>query len=892
MEQKKYYEHDLKKMPVYQLQEIARREKIIPAVANRLDKELLIQTILWYRGAEKALLINEFRPDDYQRLEDSFPHITFQAQPTNLQCSADINVWQGLAVNFFDNITINYTPELSGTNAFIVDNSGNLCCVFNVEEKVNDKNFLYLRKNRDFPCRESQVKIYYLILLERVYSEQFFNFYNGKIPFVQENIPAFRLQLLNFKVNEPHILKMPVAIDFGTSSTTAGVLDFSENVRLAKFNAEKIKHAIFYDVEGNEVNLIPTIIGVKSLENPEKPDYVFGYDALTLSMYMDEGYTIFYDIKRWIADYEKEEELTDNLGRRVFMSRKKILREFFIYIIYSLEDFIKGRVRTVHISGPVKQKGKFQRMFQEILSDYAVEKSDMIDESVAVLYNTISEFIESKTIRNRQKYSALVIDCGGGTTDISSCNFSVDDHRVAYSIDIETGYENGSTDFGGNNLTYRILQALKLKIVETLCNEYLNRSPIIKARRNFYGEKDSFDQKIFMKASAIPTLKNLLKDFNFGIFRYIDEHGVAKVYKNFEAAYFQAEEILPTQYKNWETRNRNEYFRVRNNYYFLFALAEKIKQEFFKHYGILRVLLTVEGNRDKPDRNWEINRQFENLDEDTIKIPLDKWKLTLQNSNGLTLMKYLPDISFSVFEIEPLLNPDIYNIIRQLLDPIYESGEIEDYSLIKLSGQSCKIELFRTALKEFVPGKLIKSKQKMDSPADKNELKMSCIDGALKYLRDKKFGYADIKIKNRRPHLPYILTGFTHNGEEIKLIDDSLKKDRGVLSRNIEDLTLTVYLKDKDKNLRQEFILECMLDEFEPKRQEDIEKIFGDNIPQDETDTIVNGEVKFFVRAEPLDWGFVIVPVYREDETLFVGKEKFFNFENDTWIKNFFDGLK
>ena len=303
-------------------------------------------------------------------------------------------------------------------------------------------------------------------------------------------------------------------------------------------------------------------------------------------------------------------------------------------------------------------------------------------------------------------------------------------------------------------------------------------------------------------------------------------------------------------------------------------------------------MLTVEGNRDKPDRNWEINRQFENLDEDTIKIPLDKWKLTLQNSNGLTLMKYLPDISFSVFEIEPLLNPDIYNIIRQLLDPIYESGEIEDYSLIKLSGQSCKIELFRTALKEFVPGKLIKSKQKMDSPADKNELKMSCIDGALKYLRDKKFGYADIKIKNRRPHLPYILTGFTHNGEEIKLIDDSLKKDRGVLSRNIEDLTLTVYLKDKDKNLRQEFILECMLDEFEPKRQEDIEKIFGDNIPQDETDTIVNGEVKFFVRAEPLDWGFVIVPVYREDETLFVGKEKFFNFENDTWIKNFFDGLK
>ena len=171
-------------------------------------------------------------------------------------------------------------------------------------------------------------------------------------------------------------------------------------------------------------------------------------------------------------------------------------------------------------------------------------------------------------------------------------------------------------------------------------------------------------------------------------------------------------------------------------------------------------------------------------------------------------------------------------------------------------------------------------------------MKMSCIDGALKYLRDKKFGYADIKIKNRRPHLPYILTGFTHTGEEVTLIDDNKEIENGVLSRNIEDLTLTVYLKDNEKNFRQEIIYDCFLEEFERKRQEEIEEIYGENIPQDETDTIVNGEVKFFIWAEAQDWGFMIVPVYREDENLYIGKEEFFNFENDTWIKNFFDGLK
>ena len=57
-----------------------------------------------------------------------------------------------------------------------------------------------------------------------------------------------------------------------------------------------------------------------------------------------------------------------------------------------------------------------------------------------------------------------------------------------------------------------------------------------------------------------------------------------------------------------------------------------------------------------------------------------------------------------------------------------------------------------------------------------------------------------------------------------------------------------------------------------------IKEIYGDNIPQDETDTIINREVKFFIWAEPQDWGFVIVPVHRNDETLYTCKEQFFNF--------------
>lgn len=891
MEQKRYYAHDLERMTVYQLQEIARHEKIIPAVVNRLDKELLIQTILRYRGAETALLINEYRSDDYKRLEEIFPKITFQPQQGHFEFNARINVWQGLATDYFDNITIDYKTTLSGTNAFIIDSEKNLCCVFNVEEKVGDKKYLYLRRNRLFPCRESQIKNYYLILPERVYSEQFFYYYNGKLDFVQENIPAYCLQLLDFHVNKPEVLRMPVAIDFGTASTTAGVLDFKEKSGVAQLISEKIRHAVFYDNDGNEVNLIPSIIGVRSLKDYKNPEYAFGYDALKLISYMDESYTVFYDIKRWVADYDKEEELTDNQGRRIFVSRKNLLREFFIYVIHALEDYIKGTIRSVHFSSPVKQKRKFQMLFQEILPDYVVEKKEMIDESVAVLYNTISEQIESKKILNKQKYSALVIDCGGGTTDISSCSFQVDNRRVSYAIDIETGYENGTTDFGGNNLTYRVLQLLKLKIIETLAKQYLDEDSLSRARREFYGEKIVFDGQTLALATAIPKIKLMLKDFNFDVFRCIDENGVKDLYRKFENAYDLAEEILPTKFKEWENKSRAEYFHVRNNYYFLFTLADKIKQEFFKNYGLMKIILAVEGNNLRPGRNWEIYRHTEEV-ADTVAIPLDKWKLTMKNSDGLTVIKTLPDISINFFEITPLLNPDIYNAISRLLNPIYESGEIEDYNIIKLSGQSCKIYLFRTALKEFVPGKVIKTKPIDEQEYEKNEWKMSCIDGALKYLRDKKFGYADIKIKNRKPHLPYVLTGFTHTGEEVTLIDDSKSKTCGVLSRTIEDLTLRVYLKDNQRNLRQELIYDCVLEEFEPKKQEEIEEIYGENIPQDETDTIVNREVKFFIWAEAQDWGFIVVPVYRYEETLYIGREQFFNFENEQWLKNFFDGMK
>ena len=39
-------------------------------------------------------------------------------------------------------------------------------------------------------------------------------------------------------------------------------------------------------------------------------------------------------------------------------------------------------------------------------------------------------------------------------------------------------------------------------------------------------------------------------------------------------------------------------------------------------------------------------------------------------------------------------------------------------------------------------------------------------------------------------------------------------------------------------------------------------------------------------------WGFIVLPVLRENELLQCGEETFFAFEDDTWEENFFDGRK
>ena len=67
---------------------------------------------------------------------------------------------------------------------------------------------------------------------------------------------------------------------------------------------------------------------------------------------------------------------------------------------------------------------------------------------MAVLFNRINNMINNNQYERDRWYHALIIDCGGGTTDLTSGLFRIDNNRVSYMIDLETRYENGDTNLG------------------------------------------------------------------------------------------------------------------------------------------------------------------------------------------------------------------------------------------------------------------------------------------------------------------------------------------------------------------------------------------------------------------------------------------------------------
>lgn len=851
---RRYDREELSHLTTHHLREICLQEKIIRSLMNPLDKEELIRLIIRFRGKDETYLIREHVPEGFKRIEEYLKACSSEPYDhgTPIRNPAKILIYDHVEVNPFDEIIISNCDFLdTNTNVLLMNDEGRLCTIFNL---VNIEDTYYLTKSSDVDGRTTGTSKYSLIYLGKEESKIIYDLYTGSIPHEPSHFRYYRYSIMDFDISTVEETNNPLAIDFGTSNTTAGICVKPERISEEENLLDtEIHYVMVRDTTSDtyeKTPIIPSAIAVSKIQG-EQIEYVYGYEAIRLSRLsqVDEGFSVFYDIKRWLSDLDGVEEVVDVTGNRCYVNRHDMLCAYLHYILQLATQRFKTKFSYLHISCPVKQKHSFGQILTELLPDYTIETTHMLDEGAAVLFNTLWRIIEKGAYDEEHTYKALIIDCGGGTTDLSSCQFNIVNKRISYGIHMSTSYENGNVDFGGNNITYRIMQYLKICMV-------LN-----------------------MRHDDKGTREQVLRAFRGDAYRYIDEHGIEALYEDFCQVYETMEAILPTRFLEYEDKSKQDYYKVKKNFFYLFQLAEKVKKAFFETMGTLEVCLTHEPIR---------------IQEYTISIPLEKWAISRIDANqSLYTMKEMDKVYINMQDIRLLIKGDIYHVISDFLGNLYEEDLLAEYDIIKLTGQSCKIDLFREAIKEYIPGKQLQFHDRGKGEGKDYTLKLACLDGVLKYLYAKRLGYVDLHITSDIKSLPYYIVAYTHRGDEKNLIDSVVGgAGAGFISRRMQHIMLKLYLKDMNQRTRHIYEYECRQEDFEEVLYEHIDESYRHYILQDETDRIINDEVKFFVWAKTNQWGFYVLPILRKDEKIHQGKLKFFSFENSVWELNLYDGLK
>lgn len=816
-EQHTYRQSELEKMTAFHLREICRKESLVVSSAKNQDKDGLIRLIMRFRGQKEYRHIREFCEGGLERIQAFLDDqdIRFLEKP-EVDIPGTITIFRDTEMNELDGYQVKSDEALCCGNLLLVDEAFRAYTCFYIE---NMEDGVYLLKGKEVsvaPLEKHQYSILYFP--NEAVSEFLYDCYYGNPVSVPGHTEAVRIPLLDIVEKEIPEADMPLVIDFGSVNTTMGICLPDGSMKIAAVRGKTI---------------IPSVIGVREKAGGGT-EFLFGYDAQEMNRqnYRDEDTAVFYDIKRWISDADRVESVILKSGYKYQFSRKEMLRAYLDYLLGMARQQFKCSFAGVQLLAPIRQKEKFRRLFTQLLPEYAVNCE--LDEGMAVLFHSIHGMIRAKSYEERRWYHALVIDCGGGTTDLTSGRFSIENNRVSYIINLETRYENGDTNLGGNNLTYRILQLLKLRLVEALGLQA--KSPLA-----------------------------------------IGSAGEGKAaYEELERRCLQAERWLPTQFKAYEGRSREQYFFVKNNYYYLFEVAEQIKKRFFQAGFCYELRLSTDQGRD---------------------IHLDKWKLSLcgDGPNGSVVRQFESisrpvEICLYLYEIEALLRPEIYGLMERFLDSKFEKGELTAYEMIKLTGQSCKSGLFLEALRQYVPGKRI---QGIRRDAAGTELKMCCLEGALAYFMNCKLGYMKVNEQYRVGSLPYEIMAYTHENKE-KILIKSLDAENhiGYISRFHMGNQLDLYLNDEQGKRLKTYYFAYDTAKFEQTTQKEIDETYAGTVIQEETDIITEGETKFFVWISRERWGFVVLPVLRDREILYKGAETFFDFEDDTWELNFFDGRK
>ena len=862
-----FFEEELRRKSYYEMYQIALKEKLIEVYLQNPTREELINILMKYRGVKANYTIESYKENGLVNIQHLFDEkLNGRIHHENkIKIPHKIIYYKGLNLTREDNYKIQIPDGVGKGNIFLINSNNYVCGIFHLEKDLVSKDLYYLiSKDRMLRVDNLKSNKYSFIFLKEEDLKFTYKFYNKKKGENTASYPYklnyYKVEIEDFEVRDLEETNATLCIDFGTTNTALGtyldsnyIKNISTNDILnEKISLNSINYVKFDDGDRKYREIFPTLAYVEDCFDKENIKFLFGYDALKkleMNDYVMTG-SLFYGLKNWVHNYKEEEKIVDEYGNTQYIKREKIIKAYLDYVVKRAEYQFKCKFKRIHASSPVKLKEQFLSLFEEIFTkdeknEYEIVKKNSMDEAIAVLYNTIENQIRKGKYEENEEYSALIIDCGGGTTDLAACKYRIENKKVYYYLDIKTSFENGDENFGGNNLTYRIMQYLKI----VLATKYSNKKSI--------------------------KIRNLIKYNDSVLYKAIDEYGVDKIFEKMDEMYKKCEKIIPTKYSKFENKMSDEYKKIKNNFYMLWEAAENLKKEFFTIDGRLRTRFDIEHNYDGEN--------------DLHITKLKTWKVHILNDGYFNTITTYPREIFTIKEIEKIVKIDIYGMLRKFLNTYYNEGALFDYSLIKLSGQSTKINTFQEVLKEFVPGKMIEYRELMAK--DNYDLKLNCLDGCIKYLNYKKFGHMEVSIKNEVPLVPYSVWTEKYNGEMIELIRTARKAQVMVnyIDKSSSAIEFKIYVHNAEGERKKKLVYKN-INEYDERDAVDILFDYEGILTQNDTDTIQNEITRFFIYTDLNNWGFYVVPIRRENDQLFLGKKKYFSYENNLNDISYFDG--
>lgn len=672
----------------------------------------------------------------------------FEKQKKNLiDAKEDIQVnsptiKEGMDISIHDDFEIKYKNFLIYCNAAIIvtEDRKEIIALGRIVKKSNGnkerKYFIGEKSKIDFD-KFGNSSIFGLVLFSQEYAEilekeaEITDTFSGKLWFKEISI-----QLEKMKQVE-NIL----CIDFGTSNTTAGTYGVKKE---GKTEPELVD---FIDVtnENKLVKLCPTMVYVLDCSNSQKITYLFGYEAR--KKVIENNYNmvadVFYEIKNWIGDTSTI-TLTDEKGKKCDIQKCRIVKAYIDYIIEMAQDCFKVKFMKLHFTAPVKMKSVFirdlTRMFQEDNNYIVCKEEASIDEAVAIVYDYIYEQeIENQDDMEENEKKIVVLDCGGGTTDLATCVYTKNITRNGYKrITGRTKFENGSSIYGGNNITYKIMQLIKIKI----CKSYG------KITEEQYNEIFDCSEKDILGAIDIELEKE-------------EKNCIEKleIYKKFQKLYDFCEEIIPTRFEdNRKFRMDEDKKAMKRNFYYLWQLAEMVKLDFYK--------------KEKVQVDFEDSAKMLDIPESSNSLYICDRE---EDEELQEITNPTKEIRITITDIRKIICGDIYILLNHILPK-----NPENYDYYQLSGQSCKINLFNELLKEFIPGKKLRSKLKQSMKNENSiELKLKCIIGSINFMADKEHGKCEMDIVSDTPKLIYSV--FYEDDEQGKPLFSLERKEASII---------------------------------------------------------------------------------------------------------------